>query len=118
MAALKWLVHSACNVLGYPKENSVHPDHHQVVGYSGKGQFVEGDSLKGSSSTLNNNGGSFYSSGFQMPLHYPRYTKADYEKMEEGKVDLLLKQYGLCFDGNLDEKRAFAMGAFLWPDQY
>ena len=32
-----------------------------------------------------------------MPLHYPRYTKRDYEKMEEGKLDLLLKQYGLCF---------------------
>ncbi|GLU12685.1 hypothetical protein SLE2022_293470 [Rubroshorea leprosula] len=60
-----------------------------------------------------------YPSGFQMPIHYPRYTKAeaDYEKMEDWKVDLLLKQYGLNFKGTLDEKRAFAMGAFLWPDQ-
>ncbi|KAI3838653.1 hypothetical protein MKW92_037324 [Papaver armeniacum] len=30
------------------------------------------------------------SSGFQMPLHYPRYKKSDYEKMEERKVDMLL----------------------------
>lgn len=58
------------------------------------------------------------SSGFQMPLHYPRYTKADYERMEEWKVDFLLKQYGLSFKGTLHEKRAFAMGTFLWPDQY
>lgn len=58
------------------------------------------------------------SSGFQMPLHYPRYKKADYQKMEEWKVDLLLKEYGLSFQGSLEEKREFAMGAFLWPDQY
>lgn len=55
-------------------------------------------------------------STFQMPLHYPRYTKAEYEKMEEWKVDMLLKQYGLDHHvkGSLDEKRRFAMGAFLW----
>ncbi|ONI09737.1 hypothetical protein PRUPE_4G006200 [Prunus persica] len=58
------------------------------------------------------------SGGFQMPLHYPRYTKADYEKMEEWKVDLLLEQYGLAFQGTLEQKRAYAIGAFLWPDQY
>ncbi|CAL0334553.1 unnamed protein product [Lupinus luteus] len=58
------------------------------------------------------------SSGFQMPLHYPRYTKDDYERMEDWRVDLLLEEYGLSFKGSLDEKRAFAMGAFLWPDQY
>ncbi|KAG8365146.1 hypothetical protein BUALT_Bualt18G0074000 [Buddleja alternifolia] len=57
--------------------------------------------------------------GFQMPLHYPRYTKSDYEKMEEWKVDMLLREYGLVdFTGSLDEKRTFAMGAFLWPDQF
>ena len=28
--------------------------------------------------------------GVQMSLHYPKYTKMDYEKMEEGKLDLLL----------------------------
>ncbi|GKG23246.1 hypothetical protein Tco_0391282 [Tanacetum coccineum] len=57
------------------------------------------------------------SSGFQMPLHYPRYQKNDYEKMEEWRLDLLLEQYGLGFDGCVDDKRAYAMGAFLWPHQ-
>ncbi|KAK2650119.1 hypothetical protein Ddye_017608 [Dipteronia dyeriana] len=51
---------------------------------------------------------------FQMPLHYPRYTKADYEFMPEWKLDCLLKQYGLPITGNVDQKRKFAMGAFLW----
>ncbi|GKV13658.1 hypothetical protein SLEP1_g24645 [Rubroshorea leprosula] len=57
-----------------------------------------------------------YPSGFQMPLHYLRCTKGDYERIEGWKVDLLLRQYVLNFKGTLDEKRAFAMGAFLWPD--
>ncbi|XP_057785655.1 uncharacterized protein LOC131003192 [Salvia miltiorrhiza] len=56
--------------------------------------------------------------GFQMPLHYPRYARSDYEKMNEEQIDLLLRQYGLNFRGDLDEKRKFAMGAFLWPDQF
>lgn len=55
--------------------------------------------------------------GFQMPLHYPRYKKEDYEKMEEWKVDMLLREYGIGFKGSLEEKRNFAIGAFLWPDQ-
>ncbi|KAL3736595.1 hypothetical protein ACJRO7_025525 [Eucalyptus globulus] len=54
---------------------------------------------------------------FQVPLHYPRYTRAEYEKMEEWRLDLLLQQYGMNCRGSLDEKRAFAIGAFLWPDQ-
>ncbi|TMW95957.1 hypothetical protein EJD97_008155 [Solanum chilense] len=54
---------------------------------------------------------------FQMPLHYPRYTKHDYEKMEEWKIDALLREYGLNFQGSVDEKRRFAIGAFLWPNQ-
>ncbi|XP_021906131.1 uncharacterized protein LOC110820836 [Carica papaya] len=60
-----------------------------------------------------------YPNGFQMPLHYPRYSKHDYEKMEEWKLDMLLKEYGLVLpkDTLLPEKRAFAMGAFLWADQ-
>ncbi|KAL4562958.1 hypothetical protein LXL04_026989 [Taraxacum kok-saghyz] len=58
------------------------------------------------------------STGFQMPLHYPRYKKQDYEKMEEWRLDLLLQQYGLSFNGlSLDEKRCYVMGAFLWPCQ-
>jgi hypothetical protein len=28
--------------------------------------------------------------GFRMPLHYPRYKKADYESMPEWRVDCLL----------------------------
>ncbi|OAY73643.1 uncharacterized protein LOC109721052 [Ananas comosus] len=55
--------------------------------------------------------------GFQMPLHYPRCKKEDYMKMEEWRLDLLLREYGLVFDGSLEEKRDYAMGAFLWPDQ-
>ncbi|KAJ8649455.1 hypothetical protein MRB53_002478 [Persea americana] len=52
---------------------------------------------------------------FQMPLHYPRYTRADYETMPEWKLDCLLKEYGLPNAGDVSEKRKFAMGAFLWP---
>lgn len=63
----------------------------------------------------NNNNISY---GFQMPLHYPRYKKADYEKMPEWKIDCLLKEYGLPATGDVDQKRKFAMGAFLWPDQH
>ncbi|XP_015879134.3 uncharacterized protein LOC107415338 [Ziziphus jujuba] len=108
--AFKWLIHSACHVLGYPND-TVSQIHH-----------ADGDlkSLKVSTSNgvaVKNNIN--HDEQFQMPLHYPRYTKADYEKMEEWKVDMLLKQYGIAnIQGSLDEKRAFAMGAFLWPDQY
>lgn len=55
--------------------------------------------------------------GFQMPLHYPRYKKEDYERMEEWKVDMVLGEYGLTFLGSLEEKTAYAIGTFLWPDQ-
>lgn len=53
---------------------------------------------------------------FQMPLHYPRYTKQDYQDMPEWKLDQILDQYGLPTHGNLAYKRDFAIGAFLWPD--
>ncbi|WCJ22378.1 hypothetical protein M5689_004473 [Euphorbia peplus] len=53
---------------------------------------------------------------FQMPLHYPKYTKSEYEMMPEWRVDCLLKEYGLPISGDLDQKRKFAMGAFLWPN--
>ncbi|KAE8696880.1 Gamma-tubulin isoform 1 [Hibiscus syriacus] len=52
---------------------------------------------------------------FQMPLHYPKYTKAEYEAMPEWKLDCLLKDYGLSVSGDVEQKRRFAMGAFLWP---
>ncbi|KAK1271672.1 hypothetical protein QJS04_geneDACA007726 [Acorus gramineus] len=54
------------------------------------------------------------SSSFQMPLHYPRYTRKDYEGMPEWKLDRLLEEYGLPVRGDLEHKRGFAMGAFLW----
>ncbi|ONK55719.1 uncharacterized protein A4U43_C10F300 [Asparagus officinalis] len=63
------------------------------------------------------NGGGTWCAGFQMPLHYPRYRKEDYQRMEERKVDILLREYGLACVGSLEEKRAYAMGAFLWPEQ-
>lgn len=117
--ALRWLIHSACHVLGYPMDNT-EEQCKQIVGYpNGEHGVVKTKGLKGLSHCANNQKEvDDYPSGFQMPLHYPRYTKADYESMEEWKVDFLLKQYGLSFKGTLDEKRAFAMGAFLWPDQY
>ncbi|KAK6925945.1 hypothetical protein RJ641_007664 [Dillenia turbinata] len=52
---------------------------------------------------------------FQMPLHYPRYTNSDYESMPEWKLDCLLSEYGLPVTGSVNQKRNFAMGAFLWP---
>ncbi|MQL92464.1 hypothetical protein Taro_025086 [Colocasia esculenta] len=55
---------------------------------------------------------------FRMPLHYPRYTKADYEAMPEWQLDRLLEQYGLPVMGGVDDKRKFAIGAFIWPSQY
>ncbi|CAO2186232.1 unnamed protein product [Urochloa humidicola] len=51
---------------------------------------------------------------FQMPLHYPRYSREDYEAMPEWQLDRLLSEYGLPATGTLQQKRAFAMGAFLW----
>lgn len=54
---------------------------------------------------------------FQMPLHYPRYKKSDYEAMPEWKLDSLLNEYGLPVNGDVTQKRKFAMGAFLWPSQ-
>lgn len=52
---------------------------------------------------------------FQMPLHYPRYTRGDYEIMLEWKLDCLLKEYGLPISGDVEQKRKYAIGAFLWP---
>ncbi|XP_073282192.1 uncharacterized protein [Primulina huaijiensis] len=54
-------------------------------------------------------------SGFQMPLHYPKYTKNEYQEMPEWMLDRLLAEYGLPAIGDLAHKRDFAMGAFLWP---
>ncbi|KAJ7007796.1 hypothetical protein NC653_006737 [Populus alba x Populus x berolinensis] len=42
---------------------------------------------------------------FQMPLHYPRYTLAEYQTMPEWKLDCLLKEYGLPITGDVEQKR-------------
>ncbi|KAL0320872.1 UNVERIFIED_CONTAM: hypothetical protein Sradi_5348700 [Sesamum radiatum] len=103
--ALNWLLNSAYTILlQHPA-----PRNEQTI----SGPKNEEDRLKTSSRGETEKAGRF-----QMPVHYPRYAKSDYEKMEEWKVDALLRQYGLSFDGSLEEKRRFAMGAFLWPDQY
>lgn len=52
---------------------------------------------------------------FQMPLHYPKYSQSEYETMPEWKLDRLLSEYGLPAFGSVEQKRKFAMGAFLWP---
>jgi hypothetical protein len=54
---------------------------------------------------------------FQVPLDYPRYKKQDYERMEVWKLDQLLREYGLVVNGSVEEKRAYAMGTFLWPGE-
>ena len=105
--ALSWLLHSACHVLGSPKITNMHVNS-SLKTPNGVPEMMQPACKEMKPSA----------SGFQMPLHYPRYKKADYEQMEESKLDLLLNQYGLSFKGTLDEKRAYAMGAFLWPDQY
>jgi hypothetical protein len=53
---------------------------------------------------------------FQMPLHYPRFTRSDYESMPEWRLDLLLEEYGLPMDASvsLPQKREAAIGNFLW----
>ncbi|KAK9913602.1 hypothetical protein M0R45_037413 [Rubus argutus] len=56
-------------------------------------------------------------SNFQMPLHYPRYSRKDYQDMPEWKFDCLLAEYGLLAHGDLAYKRDVAMGTFLWPDR-
>ncbi|KAL0447815.1 UNVERIFIED_CONTAM: hypothetical protein Slati_1909400 [Sesamum latifolium] len=71
-----------------------------------------GHQQQASSTVMNTKG-----CGFQMPLHYPRYKKSDYEKMPEWQLDCLLKEYGLPVAGDVHQKRKFAIGAFLWPDQ-
>ncbi|KAJ6887614.1 hypothetical protein NC652_028774 [Populus alba x Populus x berolinensis] len=81
--------------------------HRQVAGRIGKGQYVRaGGRVKEEQEGCG---------GFQMPLHYPRYSRSEYETMPEGQLDRLLTEYGLPMVGNVEQKRKFAMGAFLWP---
>lgn len=64
-----------------------------------------------------NNKSQNVSSSFKIPLHYPKYTKSDYEKMPEWQLDQLLREYGLPIIGDSYEKRKFAVGAFLWSSE-
>ncbi|XWS77315.1 hypothetical protein CRYUN_Cryun01aG0250400 [Craigia yunnanensis] len=53
---------------------------------------------------------------FLMPLHYPLFTKEDCQVMPQWKLDQLFTEYGLIsVEGDLDYKRKFPIGAFLWP---
>jgi hypothetical protein len=54
---------------------------------------------------------------FQMPLQYPRFKREDYEKMEEWRLDQILREYGIAFEGSVEEKRTYVMGTFLWPSK-
>merc|ERR1711915_1114083 len=63
------------------------------------------------------NGGGDGPCAFQLPVHYPRYSKADYESMPKWQLDNLFHEYGLPIRGDLAFKRSYAMGTFLWPDQ-
>ncbi|KAI5674675.1 hypothetical protein M9H77_15039 [Catharanthus roseus] len=107
MAALKWALSSAYNII---VQGNVAESASNKLKFPADAK-TEQAKARGGGAKEN------CVSGFQMPLHYPRYKKSDYEKMEEWKLDVLLKEYGLNFNGNLEEKRRFAMGAFLWPDQ-
>ncbi|MCO5570548.1 hypothetical protein L7F22_024272 [Adiantum nelumboides] len=51
---------------------------------------------------------------FQMPLHYPKYSQAEYDTMPEWQLDRLLEEYGLPVMGTLVEKKQYAIGVFLW----
>ncbi|KAJ7514621.1 hypothetical protein O6H91_23G052600 [Diphasiastrum complanatum] len=53
---------------------------------------------------------------FQMPLHYPKYTKEEYETMPEWKLDMLFEEYGLPVTGSENDKRNYCIGAFVWRD--
>uniref|UniRef100_A0A1J3FP21 DUF7722 domain-containing protein n=1 Tax=Noccaea caerulescens TaxID=107243 RepID=A0A1J3FP21_NOCCA len=96
----KWLFTSACA---------------QLFGYSL--QLDQTSNCKSTGNKIKMMKKEEFPSGFQVPLHYPKFSKSDYEAMDDLNLDLLLKQYGFSFEGSLDEKRVFAIESFLWPDQ-
>ncbi|KAI4319981.1 hypothetical protein MLD38_033511 [Melastoma candidum] len=62
-------------------------------------------------------GSAGYCGSFQMPLHYPVYSREDYESMPEWQLDCILREYGLVLtspEAGVEQKRRFAVGAFLW----
>ncbi|KAJ9160168.1 hypothetical protein P3X46_025593 [Hevea brasiliensis] len=54
----------------------------------------------------------------KIPLHYPSYTKKEYEYMPEWQLDMLLQEYGLPIQGDLGYKRELAISAFVWPEPH
>ncbi|KAJ4847694.1 hypothetical protein Tsubulata_020658 [Turnera subulata] len=114
---VKCFVHSVCHLLGYSIEETKHLDQRRNI----MAAVVKAPSNSNGSQkniVYDHHEVEAIPSGFQMPLHYPRYTKADYQTMQESTLDILLRQYGLSFQGSLEDKRNYAMGTFLWPDQY
>ncbi|KAL0000583.1 hypothetical protein SO802_014364 [Lithocarpus litseifolius] len=114
MTSLKWFISYAfTQVLGLEDNGSMQCNH--ISASSDKGQTQSKDSKEeGIAQIIVSKENS--ANGFEMPLHYPRYTKEDYEKMEDWKLDMVLKEYGLAVKGALDAKRSFAIGTFVWPN--
>jgi hypothetical protein len=62
-------------------------------------------------------GGKREDSCFEMPLHYPRYSKEEYERMPEWQLDRLLSEYGTDCPSPARSTRSApspCMAAFLW----
>ncbi|WCJ33069.1 hypothetical protein M5689_014453 [Euphorbia peplus] len=113
--ALKWLLSSSfTQVLGSVDTVALQKTSDTIACTNVEGQMLKDGKGGGVIEIIKKED---YPNGFQVPLHYPKYSKADYENMEEWRLDLLLHQYGLCFKGTLVDKKAFAIGAFLWPAQ-
>lgn len=114
MTSLKWFINYAfTQVLGLVDNGSMQCNH--ISASSDEGQTQSKDSKEeGIAQIIVSKEDS--ANGFEMPLHYPRYTKEDYEKMENWKLDMVLKEYGLTVKGALDAKRSFAIGTFVWPN--
>ncbi|GAA0171921.1 hypothetical protein LIER_41246 [Lithospermum erythrorhizon] len=111
MMALSHFLRSACTIVLGNQNNTSKMQNDEKIQFRFKENKSQPESMRILEYQLMNQ------PGFQMPLHYPRYKKGDYKKMEEWQLDILLMQYGLRFNGTLEEKRAYAIGAFLWPDQ-
>ncbi|XP_052208042.1 uncharacterized protein LOC127811887 [Diospyros lotus] len=118
--ALNWLLHAACTiVLGHSADMNTPQDKSIRTCLTGKSTQENISKSSESAEWMASQMESCReecSVEFQMPLHYPRFAREDYEKMEEWRVDMLLREYGISFSGTLEEKRQFAMGAFLWPE--
>lgn len=50
-------------------------------------------------------------------INYIPQTKHDYDNMAEWELGSLVYIHGLPVAGTLEQKREFAMRAFIWPHQ-